>query len=230
MKTSRSYPFWQRVILWSAGSISLASLLILFNIWRTGDRALNFIGNMFKFQPVQPRIESSSTVVQKIRNIQELTTTVQTMETIMPTSAERKLGEISLATTRLLYIARGEIRAGVDLSQLTDSNIKISNNNIEIDLPPAKILNSKIDVNNSRVYDYDRGFLNLGPDVAPQLQTLAQRKTLTEIVDTACNEGILNKANERAKTTITQLLSITNSYQKVKINTTLPDSCGTVNN
>ena len=229
MKTSRSYPFWQRVILWSAGGINIAILLILLSIWRTGDRALNFIGNIFKFQPVQPRIESSSTVVQKIRNIQELTTTVQTMETIMPTSAERKLGEISLATTRLLYIARGEIRAGVDLSQLTDSNIKISNNSIEIDLPPAKILNSKIDVNNSRVYDYDRGFLNLGPDVAPQLQTLAQRKTLTEIVNTACDEGILTTANERAKTSITQLLSSTNSDQKVKVNTTLPDSCGTVN-
>ncbi len=229
MKASRSYPFWQRVILWSAGSINIAILLILLSIWRTGDRALNFIGNMLKFQPVQPRIESSSTVVQRIRNIQELTTTVQTMETIMPASADRKLGEISLATTRLLYIARGEIRAGVDLSQLTDSNIKISDNSIEIDLPPAKILDSKIDVNNSRVYDYDRGFLNLGPDVAPQLQTLAQRKTLTEIVDTACNEGILNTANERAKTSITQLLSSTNSYQKVKINTTLPDSCGTVN-
>ena len=226
MKASKSYPFWQRVILWSAGGINIVILVILLSIWRTGDRTLNFIGNMFKFQPVQPRIESSSTVVQQIRNIQELTTTVQTMETIMPTSADRKLGEISLATTRLLYIARGEIRAGVDLSQLTDSNIKINNNSIEIDLPPAKILNSKIDVNNSRVYDYDRGFLNLGPDVAPQLQTLAQRKTLTEIINTACDEGILTTANERAKTSITQLLNSTNSNQKVKVNTTLPDSCG----
>lgn len=147
------------------------------------------------------------------------------METIVPTSADRKLGDISLATTRLLYIARGEIRAGVDLSELTDTDIRASYNQIEIDLPSAKILDSKIDVNHSRVYDYDRGFLNLGPDVAPQLQTLAQRKTLIRLVDTACNEGILNSANIKAKETVAQLLTIS-GYEQVKVNISQSQSCG----
>jgi hypothetical protein len=127
----------------------------------------------------------------------------------------------------LLYIARGEIKAGVDLNELTNADIKVNNNSIEISLPPAKILDSKIDVNRSRVYDYDRGFLNLGPDVAPQLQTLAQRKTLVEIVNTACNEGILEEANIKAKQTISQLL-VNTGYQ-VQVETRSPESCGVVN-
>ena len=227
MKTQSSN-FWQRLFLMSAGTVNLAILLILFGIWRTGDRALNFVGNIFQPQPVQPQIEASMAIASKIREIQELTTTVQTMETIVPASAERKLGDFPVATTRLLYIARGEIRAGVDLSQLTNKQIQIKDNRIEINLPPAKILDSKIDVDNSRVYNYDRGFLNLGPDVAPQLQTLAQRKTLAKIVDTACSQGILETANDRAQETISQLLATTDSKREIKINTATADTCGKI--
>lgn len=225
MKTSKPLlPILQQIFLWGTGSISIIILLIFVGIWRTSDRAINFVGNLFQPQPINPQIKNRTLIVQRIKGMQELTTTVQTMETIVPTSADRKLGDISLATTRLLYIARGEIRAGVDLSELKATDIKVNNNQIEINLPPAKILDSKIDVNHSRVYDYDRGFLNLGPDVAPQLQTLAQRKTLTEIVKTACNEGILNAANIKAESTIAQLLTNTN-FQQVKINTTTPETC-----
>ncbi|MEL6579967.1 MAG: DUF4230 domain-containing protein, partial [Cyanobacteria bacterium J06621_12] len=138
--------------------------------------------------------------------------------------AERKVGDLSLATTKLLYIARGEIRAGVDLGELTDADIKVTKNRIEITLPPAKILDSKIDVKNSRVYDYNRGFLNLGPDVAPQLQTLAQRKTLVEIVNRACSGDVLKQANMRAKESVIQLLGAAGT-KDIVVETTKPKPC-----
>ena len=225
MKMSRSTSIGQKLLLWSAGGINLLILLILIGIWRTGDRTLNFIGNLFKFSAAESKVENFTPLVRRIENIQELSTTVQTIETVVPASAERKIGDIPLATTRLLYIARGEIEAGVDLSELTDANIAVNNNRIEIDLPPAKILDSKIDVNRSRVYDYNRGFLNLGPDVAPQLQTLAQRKTLDRMIATACQEGILDNANLKAKEAITQLLTNTDRRQ-VTVNTTTATTCG----
>ena len=225
MKTSKvSLTFWQQLILLSVGGINLIVLLIIFSIWQTGDRALNFISSLLKPQPVELKIANSTLIVDRLRDLQELATTVQTMEKIVPTSADRKLGDISIATTRLLFIVRGEVRAGVDLSKLSDRDIQIDNRSIEVDLPNASILDSKIDVNNFRIYDYDRGFLNLGPDVAPQLQTLAQRNTLSEIVDTACQGNILDTANLRAKESIAQLLTNL-GYTKVKVNTSLPDSC-----
>lgn len=224
MKTYNSFS-GKQLLLWSLGGINLLILLILFSIWRTGDRAMNFVSNLFKITPAELKAENAIPLTERIKNIQELSTTVQTMETIVPTSAQRKLGNLPVATTKLLYIARGEIRAGVDLSELTNRDIKVTDNSIEVNLPAPKILDSKIDVNNSRVYDYNRGFLNLGPDVAPQLQTLAQRKTLVQMIDTACNENILQQANIKAKDAIVRLLT-TNKDRQVKVTTTAPTTCG----
>ena len=215
MKTSRPLPIWQQIILWGTGSISLIIILLFWGIWQTGDRTLNAIEGLFK---PESKVEMSTLIVQQIKGMQELTTTVYTMETVVPTSADRKLGEFSLGTTKLLYIAHGEVRAGIDLSQLKPDDIKLTNNTIQIDLPPAKILDSKVDVARSRVYDYDRGFFNLGPDVAPQLQTLAQKKTLEQIIENACKEDILKTANQRAEKTISELLDLS-GYQQITIKT-----------
>ncbi|MEM8829365.1 MAG: DUF4230 domain-containing protein [Cyanobacteria bacterium P01_G01_bin.19] len=225
MKTSNvSMPFWQQLILLSLGGTMSIALLVVLGLWQTGDRALNFFSSLLKPQQAKLEINNSSLIVNRLQDLQELTTTVQRMEKIVPTSADRKLGDIPIATTRLLYIAQGEVRAGIDLSQLTSQDIKIEDRRISINLPSARILDSKIDVDNSRVYDYDRGFLNLGPDVAPELQTLAQRNTLQEIVRTACSENILNTANLQAKTTISQLLTDL-GYSQVMVKTSLPVSC-----
>ncbi len=225
MKISNSLPLWQKILLWGTGSVSLMMMLLFWGIWRTSGRALTLVENLF--QP-EPEIAIPTLIVEQIKEMEELTTTVYTIETIVPTSAERKLGEWSLGTTKLLYIAQGEVRAGIDLSQLTAENIKLVNNRIQIQLPPAQILDSKIDITRSRVYDYDRGFLNLGPDVAPQLQTLAQRKTLTEIVNTACQEGILTTANQKAETIILKMLTLSNDKQiTIKSAPELLSSCHT---
>lgn len=225
MKTAKpAAKFWQQLLLWSIGGINLIVLMLLFGLWRTGDRALNLVGNLLRVSSPEASISSSTSIVEKIRNIQELSTTIQTIETVVPAAAERKIGDFSLATTKLLYIARGEIRAGVDLGELTPTDIKVTKNKIEITLPPAKILDSKIDVQNSRVYDYDRGFLNLGPDIAPQLQTLAQQKTLAEIVNRACSGDTLVQANIRAKESIVQLLGAT-GVKDIVVETTEPKTC-----
>jgi hypothetical protein len=71
------------------------------------------------------------------------------------------------------------------------------------------------------VYDYDRGFLGLGPDVAPQLQTLAQRETLKKIQTAACRENLLGQANDRAQLIVEKLLN-TAGYKAVEVKTQSP--------
>ena len=209
----------KNIFFWGTGSISLIMLVFFVGIWQTSDRLLNKVESFLHPQPVKPQVDIPTLVVKQIKGVEELTTTVYTMETTVPTSAERKLGDFVLATTQLLYIGHGEVRAGIDLSQITTEDVEVSDNKVVINLPPPQILDSKIDVNHSRVYDYNRGFLNLGPDVAPELQTLAQQHTLAKIVNTACQEGILNRANEKAKDSIAQLLATT-GYNQVEIKTT----------
>ncbi|GAB4542251.1 MAG: hypothetical protein Tsb0014_34830 [Pleurocapsa sp.] len=203
------------------GSISLIFVFIILNLWQISNKAYQTVTGLFKLPSAKPQAENVSVIIKQVQGIEELTTTIYTMETIVPTSADRKWGDFSVATTRLLYIGRGEVRAGIDLSKLTEQDIKIKNNIIQINLPSPQILDSKIDVSSSRVYDYDRGFLNLGPDVAPQLQILAQRKSLEQILDNACRDGILDTANQKAQESIVQLL-VNTSEKSIKINTQSP--------
>jgi hypothetical protein len=218
---NKSFLLLKKFLFFGSGSVALIASLMVIGFWRECDRLITLGEKLFLPQPIVPQIELATTIVKQIQEVEELTTAVYTMETVVPTSAERKIGEWVVATTKLLYIAHGEVRAGIDLNQLTTEQIKINQNKIQINLPPPQILAQKIDVNRSRVYDYNRGFLNLGPDVAPQLQTQAQQQTLKQIVATACKQGILNNANEKAKQTLTQLLN-NNSEQQIEIKTTPP--------
>ena len=225
--SSHSGKSWKYILYLGFGSSLTVFSLLALSIWRTGDRILNTLTSLFNPQAPNLEIEHSAVVLQQIQGIQELTTTVYKMETVVPTSADRTLGkDWVIATTKLLYLGRGEVKAGIDLGKLEQEDILVSKDKIAITLPPSQILDSNIDVNASHIYHYDRGFLNLGPDVAPQLQTLAQQQTLDKIVTTACNEGILQQADAKAKETIIQLLTATNDKPvEVSIDNTSSQVC-----
>ena len=222
--TRQSHPvvsFLKIFVLLSMGGIGMVTLLILFSIWRTGDRAFTLVENFLTAPPPEPEVSVPTMVVSQVQGVSELTTSVFTMESIVPTQQDRKVGNLTVGTTRLLYIAQGEVRAGVDLSAITTDDVVVNEDSVTVKLPPAKILDHKLDVSESRVYDYDRGFLNLGPDVAPELQTLAQQKTLEKVVTAACEEGILDQARDRAEITVTELLKASsennNAYNNIQV-------------
>jgi hypothetical protein len=208
-------------VLMTTGGLALVILLIFVGIWQTGYRLMAGIEAFFNAPPATPKVDASYLIINQIRGISELTTAVFVMEAVVPTSQDNKLGNLVIGTTKLLYIAHGEVRAGIDLSRLMPDDLTIDNKTVRIHLPSPRILDSKIDVDRSRVYDYDRGFLGLGPDVAPQLQTLAQQETLESIRKTACEQGVLETANNRAKLAIAQLLT-TAGYERIDIVTTPP--------
>lgn len=213
------------MLLVSSTGIAIITLLGLLGIWRTSTRFINIIEEFFRPSLANSQINVPTLIIDRIRGVSELTTAVFVMEAVVPTSQERKLGDIVVATTKLVYIAQGEVKAGIDLSKLTHDDVKLANNIVEIQLPPPQILDRKIDVERSKVYDYDRGLLGLGPDVAPDLQTLAQRQTLSKIVAAACSRGLLEEANQRADLALTQLLTTAGYQVKVKTTPPNPKSC-----
>ena len=201
------------------GSSTTLVLLVLFLSGMWEKVAVNNFRSLFSFSISKPQTDVSTVVVNQIRNASELTTTIFTMQTVVPTSQNRKIGDWQIGTTKLVYIAHGEVRAGVDLSQLTPENVKVTGEQVNIQLPPPQILDGKIDVDRSRVYSYDQGFLNLGPHVPNELQTLAQQKALSEVVSAACHTGILEQANKQAHSAIANLLNIS-GYPLVNVQTT----------
>ena len=216
----------RNLMLMTTGGVVLIALLFGVGVLRSGTRFFEGLNAMFNAPQPKPQVDVRSLIVSQVRGASELTTAVFTMEAVVPTRQDRNLGGYTLGTTTLLYIAYGEVRAGIDLQDLKPDDVQIVNNTIQLKLPPPRILDSKIDVNRSTVYDYDRGFLSLGPDVAPQLQILAQRETLKKIVTAACSNGVLAQANDRSQLVVEKLLN-TAGYKQVEVKTQspLPGSC-----
>jgi len=209
------------IFLLSAAGLFGVAMVLMIATWRTGS---NIWTRLTAPQP-EAEVETRSVLVQQIRGASELTTAVFAMESVVPTRRDRTVAGYTVGTTTLLYIAYGEVRAGVDLSDLRPSDIQIEGDRITVTLPAPEILDSKIDVTRSTVYDYDRGFLSLGPDAAPELQQLAQTETLNKIVETACQENLLQEASTRAELTVTQLLT-TAGYDEVTVRSRPILGCG----
>jgi hypothetical protein len=205
-----------------AGGAVILGLMAAVGLWRSGDRFLAGARLMLTPAPTEPQVDIRSIVVQQMRGASELTTAIFAMEAVVPTRSDRTLAGYVIGSTNLLYIAYGEVRAGVDLSQIALTDVQVENETaIRITLPPPQILDSKLDLTKSTVYDYDRGLLGLGPDNAPDLQARAQQEALSKIEAAACAEGLLAEANRRAELTVGQLLS-TAGFESVTVTTQAP--------
>ena len=204
------------------GGAVLMGIVVGVGYWRSGDRFLEGVRIMLTPAPAEPQVDVRSVIVQQLRGASELTTAIFAMEAVVPTKSDRTLAGYVIGSTNLLYIAYGEVRAGVDLAELTAANVQVSgDNSIQITLPPPKILDSKIDLSKSNVFDYSRGFLGLGPDTAPELQEKAQQEALVKIEEAACQENLLAEANRRAEVTVGQLLA-TAGFETVTVTTQPP--------
>jgi hypothetical protein len=206
------------------GGAVLVGLAAGVGFWRSPDRFLEGARLLLTPPPSEPQVDVRSVVVTQLRGASELTTAIFAMEAVVPTKSDRTLAGYVIGSTNLLYIAYGEVRAGVDLSQLTSDMVQVGDESaIYVTLPPAQILDSKLDLSRSNVYDYSRGFWGLGPDAAPELQTLAQREALAKIEATACTEGLLTEANRRAELAVGQLLA-TAGFETVTVTTQPPSN------
>lgn len=201
-----------------------------YGMWRTGEQFMEGVKLMFTPQPPEDKVDTRTLVVEQVQGASELTTAIFSMETVVPAESNRTVGSYVIGQTNLLYLAHGEVRAGIDLSAISEDDVRVVSNaenvpaSLAVTLPAPKILDSKLDVTRSEVYEYDRGFLNLGPDRAPELQTLAQQEALQRIREGACDEGILDEASERAEVTIRQLLAPM-GYENLTVNVTAPAGC-----
>ncbi|MBD2092170.1 DUF4230 domain-containing protein [Microcoleus sp. FACHB-1515] len=207
------------------GGLLVGGTFVGFGLWRAGDRFIQDLRSLLNPPQPAPQVDIRSIVVDRVQQVSELTTAVFAMEAVVPTSRDRTFGGYVVGTTKLIYIAYGEVRAGIDLSQLRPDDVQVTGDVVTLRLPAPQILDSKIDVTRSRVFDYDRGFLGLGPDIAPQLQSIAQQETLQKITQTACDQGILNTANQKADLAITQLLETAESSQQFIVETQPPAAC-----
>lgn len=80
------------------------------------------------------------------------------LQTVVTVKQDRRLGDLTVGSTKLLYVGIGQVRGGIDLAELTEADFSAEAGRLTVRLPAPRILD-KLDVE-LLVYDQRR---SLGP-------------------------------------------------------------------
>ncbi len=117
---------------------------------------------------------------------------------------------------RVILVACGKVTAGVDLSKITEDNVRTNGDSVEITLPPAEIFDALLVEDQAQPCTYvafrTDGILL---EAARDLESEARRQSIEQFRQTALNQGILEEASGNAKTELRRLLFLV-GYRSVE--------------
>lgn len=145
---------------------------------------------------------SSKSVIKELRELNRLETASFTIEKVIDAGTNGNTFQEVLFGDRILLIAHGEVIAGFDLSKLEEENVRIEENKLTLTLPEPQILLTRLDNEQTRVYDRQLGLLTRGSD---DLESEARQAAEEEIREAACNGDILDEASKNARSQLTAL-------------------------
>jgi hypothetical protein len=143
---------------------------------------------------------NTDTVVQQVQTLSQLVTVKYVMEKVVVLD-DVKWSEW-LGTSRVLMVAHGTVKAGVDLGQITSHDVRISGRKIIIVLPPPAITDAYLDEKETQVIERTTGLLRA---FDKDLEQTARQQALDDIERAARHNGILKDAKERAQTQLANL-------------------------
>lgn len=143
-------------------------------------------------------MESTTTVVQQIQTLADLVTVKYVMQKVVIETAppDTTLGQLMQGDNRLLLLAQGNVKAGINLKRLQPSDVVLAGHKIIIHLPPAEITDAYLDEQQTKVIDWQRGFLR---SFDKDLETTARQAAVDDIRRSARTAGILRDADDRAR-------------------------------
>lgn len=217
------------LILGLGALVTLLVAMLLFG------RTLSGIGQFFANGPQlpdireiivtpTPQIISGAAVVQRVRQLNRLETASYTIQTVIEINQSQGNPILDFfAGDALLLIAQGTVIAGLDLSELSSDDVTVApdGRTITLRLPPAEIFSIMLDNEATRVYSRDRGWF------APEnndLETQARQQAEQQILQAACEDGVMSKANVQAEQAMRQFLGLIDGVE-VKIIAALPLPC-----
>ncbi len=146
---------------------------------------------------------SSPTVVEMIQQLSRLETVEYSLDKIVEGERQSAYLPDFLAGDKLLLVAHGEVIAGIDLGQLKAGDVVVNGDTVHVHLPAAQIFTTRIDNSRTRVYSRTTGLLvTLDPNLESDVRKTAEQ----QIAQAASDDGILDKARQNARTSVTALL------------------------
>ena len=168
------------------------------------EQASNYLSTQVTnvLHPTPTVIPDPVTILREVRSLARLETVQYSMEKVITTEVgQGALG--FLFGDRLLFVAHGEVIAGIDLEKLGADQMWVENGVLMVRLPEAEIFVATLDNQLSYVYDRETGILKRG-DVT--LESLARKAAEDEIEKAAVADGILDTAQKNAESYLYRLL------------------------
>jgi hypothetical protein len=144
------------------------------------------------------KIYGTSALLQRVQTLSQLVTVKYVIEKAVVVEDVKWYGE-----NRVLLLAQGIVKAGVDLSQVKPEDIEISGRRLTLRLPRAQVTDVYLDETQTRVVERETGLLRA---FDKDLEQSARQTALDDIGRAARRSGILKDAEERARTQLAEWL------------------------
>jgi hypothetical protein len=160
------------------------------------------------------RVENTTAVVQQVQTLSDLVTVKYVMQKveIVDSPPDSTLGKFVQGDNRVLLLAQGIVKAGIDLKKLQPGDVTVSGKKISIRLPLPQITDAYLDDAQTKVIERTTGFLRL---LDKDLEQVTRQNAVADIRRAAQESGILNDADERAKLELAAFLHET-GYEQVE--------------
>ena len=200
----------RRPVLLVLGVIALLILLAVaagMTVWRLAKRTVDVA-----LAPQEKTIDIS-TLVTQVRDLQRLETASMHVLHVGTVSQTYKAIPDALAGDEITFLAAGDVIAGIDLARLQQQDVwRSPDGTINLRLPPAQVLVTRVDNKESRVLTRKTGVLRRA-DV--DLETRARQHAEENIRTEALKKGILPLASRNAEKKLADFLH-TLGFQRIR--------------
>lgn len=171
--------------------------------------ALMFFGLGLGFGLLLPRLIqpagsqkflNTAAVIRQVQSLSQLVTVSYVMEKVVDLQ-DVKWSEM-FGASRVLLLAHGTVKAGVDLQRLGADDMLISGRSIVLSLPAAQITDASLDETQTQVLERSTGLLR---SFDKNLESVARQQALDDIKRAARRGGILQEADAKAKEQLANL-------------------------
>ncbi|HCT73379.1 MULTISPECIES: DUF4230 domain-containing protein [Psychrobacter] len=210
--------------------IAMMSWMILFIGLAAIVFAIYSVQNITKEEPIETITREG--VVTQIQKLNRLETVAFSVDTVITSQRPGSWMKLWQDEQKGLFIARGRVEAGIDLSALTPEMVQVVQPEINVDevqeagantpvsmmpqinitIPPSEIFSVYLD--DIEIYDWQTGafgMMQVDPKILQQAQSMAKK----EVLERACRGDVMNMALENAQTQLQQLFSLTGAVVTV---------------
>jgi len=149
---------------------------------------------------------STPALLTQVKALSELVTIQYVIEKVevLEVPSENIVGQMIGSQNRMLLLAHGVVKAGINLGSLQPDDLQVRGKVISIKLPPARITDHYLDEKETKVIDRETGLL---APPAKDLEQTTRRNALDSIQRAARASGILSEADARAKAQLSALFT-----------------------